>query len=183
MNTFKFLLLSLVLTACASPVNIDFDKNINFTSFSSFSLEQKPVRISNDTRIDSPFMQQRVVSELRRQFTKKGYKNLKLKSDLKVKYYLDIKYEIETQDSGGVAFGFGTTSHHSALGIGFNIPIGEATSVDLLVLTIDVISAKTNKLLWRGSLGSYLYDGATPATYNNLVEGLVSEILGSFPPK
>lgn len=183
MRVLNLIFISLFLTACASPVNVDYDKGTNFGSFTSYSIDKKPVRISADTRINSPFMQQRVVSELRKRLTDKGYENLNKKPELKVKYYLDIKHEIETQDSGGLAIGFGTSSHHSAVGIGFNIPVGEATSIDLLVLTIDIVSAKTDKLLWRGSLGYHLYEGATPETYTSLVNGLVAEILENFPPK
>ncbi|GMR16764.1 MAG: DUF4136 domain-containing protein [Gammaproteobacteria bacterium] len=182
MRVLNLIFISFVLTACASSVNIDYDKSTNFTSFTSFSIDKKPVRTSADTRINSPFMQQRVVNELRQRLTDKGYENLNKKSELKVKYYLDIKHEIETQDSG-VAIGFGTSSYHSAVGLGFNIPIGETTSIDLLVLTIDIVSAKTGKLLWRGSLGYNLYEGATPETYSRLINGLVTEIMENFPPK
>ena len=182
MRIYHLLFLSLMLTACASPVNIDYDKNINFSSFTTYSLDKKPVRTSSDTRINSPFMQQRVANELMLKFADKGYEKLTHKAELKVKYYLDIKQEFETQDSG-VAIGFGSVSHHSAMGIGFNLPIGEAISIDLLVLTIDIISTKTNKLLWRGSLSSPLYEGANPETYNDLVRRLVVEILNNFPPK
>jgi len=183
MRILNILLLPLILTACASPVNIDYDKNTNFGLFTSYSIDEKPVRISADTRINSPFMQQRVVNELTQKLSEKGYENLNKKSELKIKYYLDIKHEVETQDSGGVAIGFGTSSHRSAVGLGFNIPIGETTSVDLIVLTIDVVSAKTDKLLWRGSLGYDLYEGATPETYTSLVKSLVAEIMENFPPK
>lgn len=183
MNVLKILFISLLVTSCASPVNIDFDKSINFASFSSFTIDKKPVRISADTRINSPFMRKRIVSEIENQFSAKGYEVLSQKSELEIKYYLDIKHEVETQESGGVAFGFGSGGHHSAVGIGFNIPIGETTSIDLLVLTIDILSTQSEKLLWRGSLSSYLYEGATPESNNQLVNRLVSEILNKFPTK
>lgn len=183
MHILNIILISLMLTACAAPVNIDYDKNINFNSFASYSIDKKPVRISTDTRINSPFMQQRVVDELTHRFNEKGYKNLTAKSDFEIKYYLDIKHEVENDDSGGVAIGFGSASHHSAVGFGVNIPFGETISIDLLVLTIDIYSSKTNKLLWRGSLGESLYEGATPETHTNLVKSLVAAILENFPPK
>lgn len=99
-----------------------------------------------------------------------------------IKYYLDIKQEVEIHDSA-LAIGFGTSSHHSAIGFGYNVPVGETTSIDNLVLTIDVFSAKSNELIWRGSLGYLLYEGATPETYNRLIKDLVTEILQRFPPK
>ena len=182
MHIFNILFISLFLTACASPVNIDYDKNINFNSYTYYSINNQPVRTSTDTRINSPFMQQRVVDELKFRFDEKGYKYSNSQSDITIKYYLDVKHEIETIDSGRIAIGFGSISHHSSVGIGLNLPIGEAASIDSLVLTIDIYSTKTNKLLWRGSLGSYLYEGATPETHSNLVNRLVGAILEKFPP-
>ena len=183
MRIFNLIFISLFFTACASPVNVDYDKNINFNSFTSYSITNNPVRTSTDTRINSPFMQQRVVDEIKYRFEEKGYKSSSSKSEINIKYYLDVKREIETFDSGHVAIGFGSISHHSSVGIGLNIPIGETTSIDSLVLTIDIYSTKTDKLLWRGSLGSYLYEGATPETNSNLVKRLVGAILERFPPK
>ena len=182
MRFINIVFISLLLSACASMVNVDYDKNINFTSLKTYSVEEKPVRVSGDTRINSPFMQQRVVNEIKTTLTKRGFENLKQNAELQVKYYLDIKQEIETQDSA-VSIGFGTSSYHSAVGFGFTIPLGETSSIDMLVLTIDVFSAKTNKLIWRGSLGYSLYEGANPETYNKLVKELVVEILENFPPK
>ena len=183
MRILNLIVISFALSACTSMVNVDYDRSTDFSSYKTYSIVSKPVRISMDTRINSSFMQQRVVNELNAVLTKNGFQNNNEKADFNVKYFLDIKREIETHDSGVVSIGLGSTSHHSAVGLGFNIPIGEATSVDLMVLTIDIISSKTNQLLWRGSLGYSLYDGAGPDTYTELVNDLVEEILKNFPPK
>lgn len=182
MRIIYIIFISLMLSACATSVNIDYDKNINFTALKTYNVVEEPVRVSGDTRINSPFMQQRVVNEIKTTLTMNGFENLKQNAELQVKYYLDIKQEIETQDSA-LSVGFGTSSYHSAVGIGFTVPVGETSSIDMLVLTIDVVSTKTNKLLWRGSLGYSLYEGANPETYNKLVKELVVEILENFPPK
>lgn len=182
MRIINIIFISLMLSACASSVNIDYDKNTDFTLLRTYRIDTAPVRVSGDTRINSPFMQQRVESELNTELSKKGFENLKNNAELEIKYYLDIKQEIETQDSA-VSIGFGTSSYHSAVGVGFTVPVGETSSIDMLVLTIDVVSAKTNKLIWRGSLGYSLYAGATPETYDSLVNELVVEILENFPPK
>ncbi len=177
----SIVLVSLMLSACTSSVNIDYDKDANFT-FKTYNVEKTPVRVSVDTRIDSPFMQERVAKELDAVLTKKGFKYLKHNAELTVKYYLDLRQEIETDDSS-FSMGFGTSSHSSAMGLGFMVPVGEAYSIDKLVLTIDMISSKTDTLIWRGSLGYSLVDGATPETYSQFIKDLVSEILENFPPK
>ena len=82
-----------------------------------------------------------------------------------------------------VSFGFGTSGHHSSIGLGFVVPVGETYSIDNMVLTIDMVSSKTNKLLCRGTLGYRLDMGATPERYTHMANQLVREILRVFPPK
>lgn len=182
MRLINILFLSVIISSCSSMVNVDYDNTINFALFKTYTVNEKPVRVSKDTRINSPFMQQRVVDELKATLTNKGFENSKSKAELEIKYYLDIKQEIETQDSA-LSIGFGTSGHHSSIGVGFNIPAGGSSSYDKLVLTIDVVSTKNNKLIWRGSLGYLLYEGETPKSYSKMVKRLVQEILKEFPPK
>ncbi len=183
MRIISIIFISLMLSACTSMVNVDYDRTTDFSSYKTFSVDVKPVRISTDTRVNSSFMQQRVVNELNATLTKNGFQNINQNADFSVKYFLDIRRETGSQDSGVVSIGFGSSSRHSAIGLGFNIPIGETTSIDYLVLTIDVVSTTNNQLLWRGSLGYSLYEGASPETYTKLVNELVEEILQNFPPK
>lgn len=172
----------LMLSSCSSMVNVDYDRNANFRSLKTYHLVPKAIRISKDTRVNSPFMQQRVLNELDAALSNKGFTSLETNADFNVKHYLDIKPELETLDSG-VTLGFGSFNQHSAIGFDYIVPIGETNRIDKLVLTIDIIENKSNELLWRGSLGYSLYEGSTPETYNKLINELVSEILKNFPPK
>ena len=183
MRIINIIILALSLSACTSMVNVDYDRETNFNSYKTYNVNITPVRVSGDTRINSSFMQQRVVSELNKALINKGFKNISKNQDFDVQYYLDIKQDFETQDSGVVSLGLGSYSRHSSVGFGFTIPVGEPYSVDLLVLTIDLVSSKTKELIWRGSLGYHLYEGATPETYTRLIKNLVTEILKEYPPK
>lgn len=183
MRIINIIVLALSLSACASMVNVDYDYETNFNSYKTYKVNTTPVRVSEDTRINSPFMQQRVVSELNKAFKNKGFKNTNINQSFDVQYHLDIKQDFETLDSGVVSLGVGSYSHHSSVGFGFTIPVGETYSIDLLVLTIDLVSSKSKELIWRGSLGYHLYEGATPETYTTLIKNLVTEILKEYPPK
>ena len=76
----------LMLSSCASIVNIDYDKNVNFKLLTAYRIESTPVRISADTRINSPFMRQRVVRAIETSFLEKGYKKSEKKVDFHIKY-------------------------------------------------------------------------------------------------
>ena len=181
MRILKIICIALVLSACTPPINVDYDNTVNFNSYKTYSNDIQPVRITSDTRISSSFMQTRVAEAIKITLTKNGYTESNNNASFKIKYFLDIKQDIETQESN-VMIGFGSYHPHSSVAFGFNFPVGEAYSVDRLVLTIDIVSEKTNNLLWRGSAGYYLGEEGTPAKYEKMINGLVGEILKKFPP-
>ena len=182
MRFINLLFVVVLLSACSTTANIDYDKKINFNQFKSFRIQEKPIRISSDTRVNSSFMQQRVAEEINTSLLKKGFVKSDKGSDLEIKYFLDLKKEFERYDSG-VSVGFGSFSRRSSIGLGLNFPFDEGRSVDNLMLTIDVFSAQSNKLIWRGSATEFLESRATPETYTTLVRALVTEIINEFPPK
>lgn len=175
------LLICIVVSACSSLVSIDYDKETDFQALKTFTVKEKSETASTDTRINSQLMQQRVVKALKQNFIQKQYTFVEKNADMQVKYHLQVKTEVEFQDPR-FSIGIGSFSRHSSVGLGFNVPASETSNTDKLVLTIDVYSSKTNKLIWRGSFDRVLLQGSTPETYNNLVKKLIEEILKAFPP-
>lgn len=184
MRLFILLLSFLFLSACSPLANIDYDKSINFKAYDSYNIQQKPIRVVDDSRVNTSFMQQRIVSAINLELSMRGFQKNNNNAKFKVIYALDIKSYTEYDDSG-VYIGLGTHGHHSVFGLGFTIPLGNGDTyrVDKLVLTIDMISNKTNKLMWRGSYSYRLFDGSTEETNTQMISNLVTEILENFPPK
>lgn len=180
MNKILFIMLSLFLSACAPLVNIDYDTKTDFTSLKSYSNNITPVRVSEDTRVNSPFMLKRVTQEIDVSLSTSGFSSTKNNPDMLVKYHLDIRQEVETQQSG-FTIGFGTSTRNTAVGFAFNAPAEDTGTIDKLVLTIDIYNGK--KLIWRGSKDYTLYKGQKPSSYDELIKDLVSDILKNFPPK
>ena len=177
------LLLSvLLLSACATSVNVDYATGTSFAGLKTFQVQAKPEAIPNDPRVNSPFMKQRITKAIGDQLTIKGMSFVKTSPDVIVKYYLGIKQELESDDSG-VSIGFGTSSRHSAIGFVYGFPASEVATIENLNITIDIVNAKSNQLLWRGSLARRLYAGSTPESNTTLINGIVKEILDQFPPK
>jgi len=81
-----------------------------------------------------------------------------------------------------VSFGYGTFSRRSAFGVGYGFPLYDVDSYDEAVLTVDILDPADGGLLWRASASRRLNDGITPEKLNGLVNELVSEVLGQFPP-
>lgn len=175
------LLTSLLLSACMSMANVDYDRSVNFKSLTTYSIQKEPVKTGEDTRVTTPFMQERIVNAINNELTKKGLSKKDKQPSLNIKYHLSVVKELES-DGSTVSFGFGTGGHHTAIGMGFVFPVGETYTVDRLILTIDMLSSQTGTLAWRGSLAYRLDPGATPETYTRMVNDLVAEILRDFPP-
>ncbi|MFO7602642.1 MAG: DUF4136 domain-containing protein [Gammaproteobacteria bacterium] len=175
------LLSCILLVSCASQVDVDYRAGLDLSNIKTFQVEPKPVNASTDPRIDNPFMQQRTVEALRAGFSAKGWRDAADSADAQIKYHLVIKQEFETDDSG-VYLGIGTGSRHSFFGMTYAFPDRQVASVDVLVLTIDILDAQGG-LLWRGSLGRRLLGGSTPDSHRQLIQSMVAEILKQFPPQ
>ncbi len=173
---------ALLLSACASTVNLDYDKQADFAAIKTFSIVAEPVRVAEDTRINSPFVKQRVVNNIRQVLQQKGLRYQAQQADMTVRYYLDLRQEIESNDSY-MSLGLSSSGHYSGIGFGMVIPVGEVSSNDKLFLTIDMVSGNKEKLLWRASQGSYLYQGSDVEDNDKLIHSLVMELLQHYPPK
>lgn len=183
MKKFLLPLSFLFLSACASSVNVDYTPGTSFAGIKSFQVQAKPEAIPNDPRVNSPFMKQRLTRAVGDQLTLKGMAFVEASPDIIVKYHLGIRQNVETDDSG-LSIGVGTSSRHSAIGFMYGIPLGgDVSTVENLIITLDVVNASSNQLLWRGSLARELYAGSSPESNTTLINGMVKEILEQFPPK
>ncbi|MGD8547774.1 MAG: DUF4136 domain-containing protein [Thiohalophilus sp.] len=175
------LIVSLLLVSCASTVNVDYDQAYNFAAVKTFALQSKPVKISDDPRLTSPMMQQRVVSAIQAGLSAKGLRSDDKAPDVRITYRIDVKQEIES-DRSGVSVGIGTYSRHVGVGVGYGFPASDVESYDTMVLTIDMVVPQSGKLIWRGSDSRRLYAGSTPESNTKLVNDLVKNILEKYPP-
>jgi len=184
MNRIRHLVLLIVpffIVSCASTVNVDYDQTYNFATVKTFSLQSQPAKISDDPRLNSPMMQQRVVSAIQAGFQAKGLRSHDQAPDVRITYRIDVKQEIES-DRARVSMGIGTYSRHVGVGVGYGFPASDVESYDSMVLTIDMTVPQTGKLIWRGSDSRRLYTGSTPESNTKLVNELVENILEKYPP-
>ena len=176
------LLTGVLVTGCGTSVNVDYDETINFSALRSFTLKTAPQKPTDDPRLDSALVQQRITAAIERNLLNKGLIKKDKQADMQVSYWFNVKQEIETSGSS-VHIGVGTFSRRTAVGFGYGFPASDVQSYDRGILTIDITDSKTNKLLWRGSSGRRLYDGSTPDESKKIINEIVNEILELFPPQ
>lgn len=173
-------LLMMALAACGTTVNVDYDQTTNFQKLRSYTLDEQPVKIADDPRLDSPLFRQRLVEALHTHLQARGLRPAS-PADLRVSYRIDVKQEIES-DPSGVSVGIGTYSRNVGIGFGYGFPVSDVESYDLMVLTIDM-HGPDDRLLWRGSDTRRLEAGSTPEKSTRLINELVESILKYYPPK
>jgi PBP1b-binding outer membrane lipoprotein LpoB len=181
-TSLSVILMAVALSGCSSNVIVDYDKAINFSTIKTYTLLPKSVKSTEDTRLDSPLVDKRIINAIEQNMLAKGFNKQAASADIQLTYRVDVKQEI-VSDSSGVSMMFGIGGNRSALGLGYSVPTADVKSHDLGVLTIDFISVKTGQLVWRGTSSRRLYDAGTPESSEKLINSIVQEILDSYPPR
>jgi len=169
-----------LFTACGTTVNVDYDKQTNFTSLKSFTLMPSPELKTGDERLDSPLVDQRVRKAIMATLQARGYQQVNSNADFAVAYQLGVRKEIDSSRAS-MTVGAGTYGRRSAVGMTYGHP-GYVESFERGILTIDVLKGSDKRLVWRGSSGRRLYDGRTPEKTDKEINAVVKEILDKFPP-
>lgn len=171
----------MLLTACATNVSVDYDDTVRFSELKTYTLLPKSSRSTDDKRLNSPLIDQRIVNVIKSRMAEKGYRYTQARPDMKLEYQIDLKQEIASDDSG-VTMVIGGGGGHAGFGLAYAIPGNNVQSVEIGRLTIDVLSGDSGKLLWRGTSSRRIYDASTPERSKEMINDVVSEILAEFPP-
>jgi hypothetical protein len=169
-----------LLTACGTTVNVDYDKQTNFTNLNSFTLLPSPETKTGDERLDSPLVDNRIRKAILATLNARGFQHVEANADFAVAYQLGVRKEIDSSRAS-MTVGVGTYGRRSAVGMTYGHP-GYVESYERGILTIDVLKGTDKKLVWRGSSGRRLYDGRTPEKSDKEINAVVKEILDKFPP-
>ena len=159
----RLLMLLATSLLLADDRNIDFDKELNFTTFRTYSLRKGVIKAQGPD-LDSSIVKGRIDAAIRAQFAAKGMEEGE-RPDLIVTWHLGAanKREVQSWSNGR---GWGT--HHTS----YNYTQG--------TLVIDMTSRATGQLAWRGI---YRDDESSAAKVSKKVERSVKELLDKYPPK
>lgn len=181
LKRYLFILSSVVLlAACGTTVNVDYDKQTNFQALKTFKLMPSPETKTGDTRLDSPLVDKRIRDAIVATLSLRGYQQVKDNPDFAVAYQLGLRQEVDSSRAT-MTVGVGGFYPHSAIGMTYGYP-GYVESYERGILTIDVLHGSDKKLIWRGSSGRRLYNGSTPEKSDKEINAIVGEILDKFPP-
>jgi hypothetical protein len=167
----------LLVVGCGSglTMNHDFDQQADFSQFRSF--QWVPAKDSPNQLVESR-IEAAVISELTR---KKGLVQLTDNPDLYVIYHIGAKDKVDIQ-SYGYGYGAGAGRYRGAYG-GYGGGGISSYNYTEGTLIIDMISAETKQLVWRGSATGVLEENPSPDKLTKNVNTAVAAILAQYPPK
>ena len=178
------LLLALLMwTGCSTvKTNQDYIPNTDFKFIRTLSWESAEQPKAGDERIDNPFLNTRIRDAIQSRFEAKGFTfETGTVTDVRVRYQYVLRQRIDASDTrGGVGFIFGGYGRGGGLALGTG---GDVYQFDEATLVIDLVSAESGKLLWRGSGTERFREYSDPAKAVKDTDALVEAILNQFPPK
>lgn len=169
------LLSVLLLTGCGSKPVIDYSSSTNFNQYQSFQWQanSQSEAIKNDLILIR--IQRAVAAELPQRGLQLVSNNPDLIVDIRNSGTATVQKEAPR---GGI--GLGSGGGNVGVGLGLSIPIGEGKQANLYKVVIDLKSAASGELVWRGSQSFESTD--TGADLEQEIADTVSEILALYPP-
>lgn len=171
---FPLVLLALA-SGCAAPVHIEYN-SASYAQWHSFAWKAPQQSTVANPILDSGILATRVEKAVTETLSDAGYHKVdnREKADFLVTYHTATA--LRQQPQSGIGFAYGT------YGLGFNTLFLTQPGPQQLQegsLILDVIDAKTRKLVWRG----WITKGLDQSNYSQQsVNKAVERIFAKFPP-
>lgn len=171
--------LTLALAACAPRVTIEHDHQANFLDLHTFAWVTPKAGPVTNPILDSDILEGRVQRAVIADLSRRGYvqTDSRQDADFLVTYHTVSKQKLESTPAS-FSIGFGG---YYPYGYGnVFMPVGNTVqSREQGTLMLDVIDAKTQRLIWRG----WTNDWISKSNYSEqAVANDVQRILAKFPP-
>lgn len=174
--------LVLLLSACASKPDFDYDKSVDFSQYKSFAWMPSASLTRNtqgaaDYQING-LMERRVQQAVAAELAAKGMQQVEpAQADILINYHASVetKVDVDTIDVGygarwnywGVGYSTQTTTHEYDVG----------------TLVVDVIDRQKNELVWRAAKEGRLSKNQSPEERTQAIRESVSDMFTNFPPQ
>lgn len=165
------LLLFLVVSCAPIRVNYDFDKQINFNVYKTYSYYA-----DLNTGL-SALDAKRLLDALDAKMAEKGF-SFSENPD----FFVDIKSsEFQQVQRNTVGVGLGGGGGNMGGGISIGLPIGQA-NVNRQI-TIDFVDENKKQLFWQAVIETSINPNATPEKREQQFQAIVEKALAKYPPK
>jgi hypothetical protein len=170
----------------AQQVNIDFDRDADFTKYKSYAYQVCHL-------VENPLVDKRIVKELESRMAMEGLILAQANPDLNVTYHSSTSEEFAVDTNNwGYGFGSGWYWGHGGgysgygggyLGHGAGGPISSTTTVRKYTrgtLVVDIWDARTKQLIWRGTATNTVSEN--PQKNENNLKKAMDKMFRKYPP-
>ena len=174
MKRYGWLVLLPGLAACSGiSVSDDFDTQADFTKLRTYAWHVPPAGTPSVDQLT----QQRIVRAVDDALEAKGFRKADSGTpDFKVHTLASVTQRIQTQP---VSIGVGYAWRYGYVAAGDGV---EISTYDEGTLVVDVISAATGSLVWRGTARAAVQRDRTPEQREARIREAAFKILERFPP-
>ena len=179
-STVTVLFLAVVaFSGCATvQVSQDYDPHADMSRYGTWQWRDPVQAATGDIRIDNPLLDKRIRHAVEAHLASRNINPSQGHPDLYLSYDLTIEQKI-LSESNYSTVGVGSYYHPWYGGIGTETRIRQ---YDESRLTIDITSADTGALIWRGVGVFRMRTYETPEDAGEATQKLVNKILYQFPP-
>ena len=177
---YSLIALSLVVSGC-SAVTVDHDSlaGVDFSTMKNYSWLNGDS--GSEVKARNPKVNMMVMSSVGQQLKNKGYnRTTEENADFYVTWFGKVDEKVSQQSISH----FYRTSGYGVLAGQYPEAVeaggGEKTYLEG-TLILDVIEAKSNKVIWRGSAADTIREGMSDAEIAAYIQRSVSKILAPFP--
>lgn len=167
-----FLSLILLLSSCSSGIRVvsDFDKEVNFTGYSSYAFYKPSIDKVKVSDLDK----RRILRAIDQELSKKGMTKSD-NPDIIIGLYTKEQERVDVyQNYHGYSWGW--YPYYDPFG-----PRSSITQTTEGTLFIDLLDAKSKNLIWQG-IGYSDLDGKDMEKKEVRIKEIVSKILEAYPP-
>ncbi|MCP4338893.1 MAG: DUF4136 domain-containing protein [Desulfobulbaceae bacterium] len=172
-------LLALVSACTSVQVSQDYDTNFTFGTTNTFGWNAKLQHENSDLQKTDELLAKRFWKAIENVLASQGFK-LNERPNFLVSYTFSITSKLQI-DPGYSSFGYGFGRYGYYRGVGINTG-NSMRQYDQGKLVINIHSATTNQLLWKGTGTREMYTHSNPAQITRNVHEMVEAVLAQFPP-
>lgn len=183
MKKLIFAMLVLLMGGCSSlDTGWDYNPEVNFSQYKHYAWVPATKENGAEYQLNG-LLDQRVREAVDAEMARKGYVKVAEKdADVLVNYLTktDKRFKVDSINSGMGYSPFWGPRWYFGGSIQSNTQVKE---YEVGTLILDLVDAKTNKLIWRGAANGVIRDYKTPQQRIAKMNEAVTGVLANFPPK
>lgn len=172
--------IALAAAGCSSiSVNQDYDTGANFAAYKTYLWIEQPVAPTGDAKTavrTNTLLEKRIRSDVDAELAAKGMVPVTENPDAYLTYYVGVDRKIDVQDWG---YSYPRYPYGGWYG-GGGVDVYEYKEGTLIV---DIVDAKNNQLVWRGTATKTIDENASPEQREANLKAVVEKMFMSYPPK